>query len=307
MSMQTRSMARTPAPDWLLASDGSRDADGAARFVARAAPALGVGRIQVANVQPAVATGQRAGRASDAAQRLLAAARRETEATRRILDRARLPWRLQAIPGGDPAAAIAAAALRLRAGEIVLGSRGLSALGHLGLGSVAYKVVHLARQPVTLVPAAAGNGGGADPSVVVLAVDGSRPCLRAAAYLCRLHARLRRRGRSLQVHMVNVQPRIVSGRVRRFVSRAQIDAWVRANGEAATRAPRRLLERAGVPCRVHILQGAYPETIVRLARETGSGRIVMGTRGLGAVRGLVLGSVTFAVAHRSPLPLTLVR
>ena len=300
-------MARNPAPDWLLASDGSRDADSAARFVARAAPSLGVGRIQVANVQPAAGTGQRAMRAPEAERRRLAAARRETSEARRILDGARLPWRLHAIPGGDPAAAIAAAALRLRTSEIVLGSRGLSALGHLGLGSVAYKVVHLARQPVTLVPAATGSRGGADPAVMVLAVDGSRPSLRAAAYLCRLQARLRRGGRSLQVHLLNVQPRIVSGRVSRFVSRAQIDAWVRTNGEAATRGPRRLLERAGVPCRLHILQGAYPETIVRLARETGSGRIVMGTRGLGAVRGLVLGSVTFAVAHRSPLPLTLVR
>lgn len=300
-------MTRIPAADWLLASDGSRDADSAARYVARAAPALGVGRIHVANVQPAAGTGQRAGSAPEAERRRLAAARRETAGARRILDRARLAWRLHAIPGGDPAAAIAAAALRLGAGEIVLGSRGLSALGHLGLGSVAYKVVHLARQPVTLVPSAAGNGGGTDPAVVVLAVDGSRPCLRAAAYLCRLHASLRRGGRGLQVHLLNVQPRIVSGRVRRFVSRAQIDAWVRGNGEAATRATRRLLERAGVPCRLHILQGAYPETIVRLARETGSGRIVMGTRGLGAVRGLVLGSVSFAVAHRSALPLTLVR
>ncbi len=300
-------MAGRSTPDWLLAADGSRDADCAARFIARAAPVLGVGRIHVANVQPAGGTGQRAGRAPEAAQRLLAAARRETAAARRILDSARLPWRLHAIPGGDPAAAIAAAALRLRTGEIVLGSRGLSALGNLGLGSVAYKVVHLARQPVTLVPAAAGTGGTADPAVVVLAVDGSRPSLRAAAYLCRLQARLRGRARKLQVHLLNVQPRIVSGRVRRFVSRAQIDAWVRANGEAATRAPLRLLERAGVPCRLHILQGPYPETIVRLAGETGSGRIVMGTRGLGAVRGLVLGSVTFAVAHRSPLPLTLVR
>ncbi|MCJ9712965.1 universal stress protein, partial [Bordetella hinzii] len=36
-------------------------------------------------------------------------------------------------------------------------------------------------------------------------------------------------------------------------------------------------------------------------------RIVMGTRGLGAVGGLVLGSVAQKVIHLSPVPVTLVK
>ena len=52
---------------------------------------------------------------------------------------------------GDVAASIAAAARRLRCESIVMGTRGMSPLRNLFLGSVATKVIHLAKVPVTLV------------------------------------------------------------------------------------------------------------------------------------------------------------
>lgn len=301
-------MIRKGTSIWLLAIDGSRSADRAASHVVRAAGQKGGGEIHLLNVQPLDGTGMRVSRLAWARQRAKAAAARETAAARRILEDAALPHRLHVVLHGDPAATIAATAQRLAATEIVMGTRGMSALGNLGLGSVAYKVLHLARQPVTLVPdirAAAARDE--DTTAVALAVDGSRPGLRAAAYLCRLHASLARQGRSLQVHLVNVQPRIASGSARGMVSRAQIDAYVRKQSEGAMRSVRRLFDRFGVGYTCHVRTGAYPETILRVAREQGCGRIVMGTRGLGPVRGLLLGSVTFAVVHRSTLPVTLVK
>jgi len=293
---------------WLLAIDGSRSAELAARQVVQAARRQGGGEIHLLNVQPLEGTGGRVSRLAWAKQRAKAAADRETAAARRIFETAALPHQLHVDLHNDPAATIAATAKRLAATEIVMGTRGMSALGNLGLGSVAYKVLHLARQPVTLVPDARAAAAREDrATAIALAVDGSRPGLRAAAYLCRLHAGMGAEGGALHVHLVNVQPHIAAGSARGVVSRAQIDAYQHKQSEGAMRAVRQLFDRFGLGYSCHERTGAYPDTIIRVAREHDCGRIVMGTRGLGPVRGLLLGSVTFAVVHRSTLPVTLVK
>ncbi|MEN9783544.1 MAG: hypothetical protein RJA24_887, partial [Pseudomonadota bacterium] len=52
---------------------------------------------------------------------------------------------------GETAEKIAATARRLRCSSIVMGTRGMGMLGTLVLGSIATKVIHLAKVPVTLV------------------------------------------------------------------------------------------------------------------------------------------------------------
>jgi nucleotide-binding universal stress UspA family protein len=55
------------------------------------------------------------------------------------------------IINGDIAETIARTARRLKCESIIMGTRGMSALGNLVLGSVANKVLHLTAVPVTLV------------------------------------------------------------------------------------------------------------------------------------------------------------
>lgn len=52
---------------------------------------------------------------------------------------------------GEIAGSIARCAEELACDGIVMGTRGLSAIGNLVMGSVATKVIHLAKVPVTLV------------------------------------------------------------------------------------------------------------------------------------------------------------
>jgi len=52
---------------------------------------------------------------------------------------------------GDPAAEIVRVAKAEGVDAIVMGTRGMRALGNLALGSTATKVIHLAEVPVTLV------------------------------------------------------------------------------------------------------------------------------------------------------------
>ena len=49
-------------------------------------------------------------------------------------------------------------------------------------------------------------------------------------------------------------------------------------------------------------RGALAATIDRVAREEHVAHIIMGTRGLGGVRGLLLGSVTTQLLHLAGVP-----
>ncbi|HWB49516.1 MAG TPA: universal stress protein [Stellaceae bacterium] len=84
---------------------------------------------------------------------------------------------------------------------------------------------------------------------------------------------------------------------------------------AAARRSQKVLRRPFETCRERHLRcevraeygDAVAETIVRIARETGADQIVMGARGLGRLRGLILGSVTTQVVHLADIPVTLVK
>jgi len=293
---------------WLLALDGSPDAERAAQYIARVAKRQGVNEVHLVNVQPLddlrTYTLSRAEIELQAGEMAMSI----TAPARTILQSAGLAVRVHSPLDGDPAVTIAATARRQRACEIVMGTRGMSALGNLALGSVAYKVIHLARQAVTLVPRPQEGRAVRLPASrgalrVLLAVDGSAHAARATAYVCAL----KEAGMPLTVHLLNVQPRVLSGNVRRFISQAEINAHFRKQGEFALRGARRLLDRAEVKYQSYVHAGPLAEVIVNVAHEHRCTRIVMGTRGLGTVSSLILGSVTYGVVHLAETPVTLVK
>ena len=52
---------------------------------------------------------------------------------------------------------------------------------------------------------------------------------------------------------------------------------------------------------------ASAKTIAEVAREEVVNQIVMGTRGLGGIQGLLLGSVATQVIHLAEVPVTLIK
>ena len=66
-------------------------------------------------------------------------------------------------------------------------------------------------------------------------------------------------------------------------------------------------EKAGLRCETHAEFGAVAETIVRTAHETHADQIVMGSRGLGPVRSVLLGSVVTQVIQAAEVPVTVVK
>ena len=288
---------------FLLAIDGSVNANRAAEYLARRAAGLRPCEVHLVNVLAM----RIAGLLTPQQQDLLLEAGLETAAARGMLDAAGIAYRFHS-EVGNPADRIVDLIRSQACDEVVVGSRGMSALDSITLGSVAYKIVHLSPVPVTVVP----NPSGASELElkdaegihrILLPVDGSQPAVKAVEYVCALrNARI-----PVEVRLLNVQMSIASGHVRAFVTQDTIDAYCRAEGEEALGAAKKVLQAAGMAFNEHIVLGHAGQTIASHALRWGCTRIVMGTRGQGALANIMVGSTALQVVHLSEIPVTLVK
>lgn len=138
---------------------------------------------------------------------------------------------------------------------------------------------------------------------ILLPVDGSANAERAAHYAVSLAADCPQ----LDVLLVNVQEDAGDFQSGRFLKKEEIEAMALARGGDALQAAREALEAGGVRFTPQVLIGPPAETIARLARERGCHAILMGTRGLGALASVVMGSVTREVVRLAEVPVTLVK
>ncbi|SCY18854.1 Nucleotide-binding universal stress protein, UspA family [Nitrosospira sp. Nl5] len=137
----------------------------------------------------------------------------------------------------------------------------------------------------------------------LLPVDGSDTSNRAVAEFIKLLDWYREKP---EIHLLNVQfPQ--RGNVALFIDKESIDLYHREEGMKGLQAARRLLDRAGIACGFHITVGNPEEMIVRYAKEIACDQIVIGPRGFGAVRGLLLGSVASKVMQLSTVPVLLIK
>ncbi|MCC7487724.1 MAG: universal stress protein [Burkholderiales bacterium] len=138
---------------------------------------------------------------------------------------------------------------------------------------------------------------------VLVPVDGSKAALRAVA-----HAAAQAAPARAVVHLVNVEPKLDNyGMVRAYLSRKQHREATAARANLVFEPAAKLLDRAGVRYRTHLIYGDPPAAIVRAARLLKCEAIIMGTRGLGAIGRILLGSVASKVSQLSKVPVTLIR
>src|SRR4051812_12695780 len=296
-------MAETHPHRILLAIDGSSHANRATAYVAER-----LSRLRNCEIHVAFVRSQRVLDLLTAPQNeALLQAGTETAAARRILDAAGIAYRFHT-ELGDPARAILGLIRSQACDEAVVGSRGMSALDGLTLGSVAYKIVHEAPVPVTVVPNPHAETeldfeDGGRIHRILLAADGSKESGKAVEYVCAL----RNSSVPVQVRVLNVQLPILSGNVRRFISQDDIDNFCRQESDLALSSAKHALQSAGIDFETHMRIGHPAETIAGEGQLWGCTRIVMGTRGLGALANLVVGSTALQLLHRSEMPVTLVK
>jgi nucleotide-binding universal stress UspA family protein len=140
-------------------------------------------------------------------------------------------------------------------------------------------------------------------SKVLVPIDGSVSSLHAIDIVLKSIAE----GRALEVHLLNVQPQIVSGHARMYLKKDLIDEYYKEEGEKALKPAQEKLEQAGVKYVASHLVGNAPECIAKYVKSKGCELVVMGTRGLGSVHGMMLGSVATKVLHLVDVPVTLVK
>jgi len=139
---------------------------------------------------------------------------------------------------------------------------------------------------------------------LLLPVDGSDNALRAVKHALDSRTWYRE---SPEYHLLNVQSPIASGAVKMFISQQQLDAYYQEEAATQLQAARDLLQAAGVTFNAKIIVGEIESSLRRYAKEQAMSMIVMGTRGMGAVRNMVLGSIAARIIQSSELPVMLIK
>jgi nucleotide-binding universal stress UspA family protein len=139
-------------------------------------------------------------------------------------------------------------------------------------------------------------------SKVLIPVDGSPASLRALDFAIEMA----RQNPNTSLVLLNVQT--ISA------SEATHAAMGGDLHHTASQASTGVLERAVKKCEAGnigfntlVKTGLVAEAIAQVARDEGINHIVMGTRGLGSIQGLLLGSVAMKVVHLTELPITLIK
>ncbi|AOX99360.1 universal stress protein [Jeongeupia sp. USM3] len=139
---------------------------------------------------------------------------------------------------------------------------------------------------------------------ILIPVDGSDNALRAVDYAIGLG----KTGKPLTVRLLNVQqPMLYPSLVEGIANTQSMQAMLHEQGESAIAAAAARLADAGIPFSQKILFGK-PATVIReQAGRADCHRVVMGTRGSGALQRFVFGSVAYSVASTASAPVTLVK
>jgi nucleotide-binding universal stress UspA family protein len=139
---------------------------------------------------------------------------------------------------------------------------------------------------------------------VMLPFDGSANALRAVNHVIQFA----RAGGKVSVHLVHAHEEpLLYGELGIFVSKEQIADLQQKHSEALLAPAEKLLGDAKVPFEKEILVGAIAERIATRAAELGCHAIVMGTRGMGSIGNLLMGSISTKVVHLATVPVTLVK
>lgn len=138
---------------------------------------------------------------------------------------------------------------------------------------------------------------------ILVAVDGSESSDRAVAHLLK---KLGWYKEKVEVHLLNVQAALPSD-VSRFITADKLQDFHKEQGERTLASARRILDGAKVAYVTHIGIGEPAHVIAHYAGEKAIDQIVMGTRGLGSVAGLVMGSVTTKVVSLTDVPVLLIK
>jgi nucleotide-binding universal stress UspA family protein len=265
--------------------DGSVGSRAALRWAARTADSLGVGLRAVTAWQYPARAGSPIGPTE-----LPAAEEVDRQSDERLRDVLReeldaAAERVEVEVGRGPAASVLlGAAARPGVAMLVLGARGLGGFDGLLLGSVSQQCVEHGPCPIVVLRGEHVPSNGP----IVVGLDGSEGATRALEWAIDL-------AKATNSDIVAVHaPRAIDGTRVLDAAAEALEQWC---------AP---LRRRDVAYEMRVEAGDARTAIEHAADVTDASLLVVGTRGLGAVRGLLLGSVAGYIARYATRPIAIV-
>lgn len=135
---------------------------------------------------------------------------------------------------------------------------------------------------------------------ILLLADGSQYTKRAARYLADHVSQL---AKAPVVHILNVHAPIPYG----GVPKKAVEQYQREECEKALKVAKRELDKTRMHYHAHWNVGQVEEVVADFVRDNDVNLIVMGSRGQGALAGLVLGSTGTKVIAATKVPVLIVR
>jgi nucleotide-binding universal stress UspA family protein len=202
-------------------------------------------------------------------------------------------------PMTTPVIGIATSAVR--GDEIVVGATGHSGVLNGIVGSVTTGVAHRAHVPVIVVPSAAQTQIGEAMRTIVVGVDGSPESLLALEWA---YTEALASGAELNVVHAWICPYTLSDRSVREVRKPMEFAAAKVLQSSLESLGSRLTDGSVV---IHSTLCEQTPAEALLKESEVAEILVVGSRGRGGLRSLVLGSVSRAVLHRAGCPVAVVR
>lgn len=137
---------------------------------------------------------------------------------------------------------------------------------------------------------------------ILLAVDESAIGAAAVRHVAKLAKALKA---TPQLYVLNVVPRLSKAAEKEF-GKAGPDRYYQAQFEAALAPLRPLLKRTRLPFHERTATGDIVPTLLAEAKAVKADMIVIGSHGKGALKSLLVGSVTQKVIALSPVPVLVV-
>ena len=140
---------------------------------------------------------------------------------------------------------------------------------------------------------------------ILVAIDGSKPALRAVKYAARLLGALS--STSNHITLISVHDDVALRHVKAYVGGKAVADYLRDISEKELKPARKLLDAAGVRHDMVIRTGHIAQEIVRCAKQGAFDLIALGAKGRGAIADVLLGSVAQRVPAMSEIPVVLVK